>query len=223
MEKNSKTNKFETTIINIDPIRSELLPFLDEKTYSNLIRTNKNISNKIFNEQALISNKMYLIYMNCLVSWSLFLGDRAPSIEQIFQNLASNILDSDFKSLCNLLQGKPAADQEKFYFDASTKEINPVFSLYLKMHMIKIILLELLSITKEDFDKYKICYDAKNQNDEDWLKQTILNNMTENSQKKRVNKIFDIIVKEQEFKVETFWDEMKNDERYNKLLAGRKN
>lgn len=141
----SEPSNFETKVIRPGTIRSNLLALLDASTCFNLYSSNKYISKKMNEINDFKKSRiMYIVYLNRLGD---FFGDNG----KFFSDIVDKIFESDFEKLYSLISTKSKVDQEKFCFDNSRKIVSPTFKLYLKMYMTKIILLELLSISRRRF------------------------------------------------------------------------
>ena len=219
MKENSKVNNkkeginFEKKIISIPTIGNSIMQFLNKKDMLSLINTSKNIQTKVANSASCRASGMYVDYLNCLKETvDGFVADLNDSNNgKTFSDIANKVYESDFGELCELLVKKESDEQKKFRFNTGTKKINSLLESCLKIYMMHMILIDLLSITEEDFIDCNI--------PENFSMESVIMEIINKRQQERIEKVFDAIVNNKKFEIKTFWDEIQtiNKKKYNEL------
>ncbi len=227
MKENSEINntrkkiKFEEKVINKKGPRESLIKLFDKDDITNLIYVNKNIQTRVVCSLLYRASGMYVNYLNHLrkiVDGIATNGNKNDNDNgKIFIDFVNKVLQEDLGKLNKSLVEKGKNEKEKFFYDNEKRKMNPLLEKCLKVYMVQMILLDLLSITEEDFKK---CDRLENSS----MESTMMNIM-KRWQKERIDKIFDIVVNKQNCKIITFWDELKkiNEKKYNELSAKREN
>lgn len=192
MQKDNKKNNFELKTINSLGCRESLLRFLDRQTTLSLMCTNRNIRTKVANSYC--SNRWYIDYLNQLQnSLDGDIGDN------IFYDIANKVYQSDLDRLQRRLLYEKEDIQKKFFYNEETKTINPFLIKCLSIYMFHMILLDLLSITEEDFADYQ---------KQEYSIEAFMTGIINKRQNTRIEKIFDLVVNGKKHEIVTFWDEI---------------
>ncbi len=171
-----------------------LLSLLNQKERTKLFipRKNDDINKKLSDAICIGKDKLYANYLYCISS------DPA-----MFKKIADNIFESDYKQLNKYLGESDKEIQDRFNFDKEKKEIMACMRPYLKIYMYQMILGEIFSLTRNDFDKD--CVHSDNE-----MSSCIENIIKDNrNQQKRIDKILALTENEQITEIKNFWDEIK--------------
>ncbi len=218
----AETKLFEEQIISRPITMEPVTQFLNKKDMLFLINANKNIRARVANSDIFRKNSMHIDYMNYLndlfaCCFNRYVNKEWSVLSKTFSDIIDGVCFSDMETLNKLLPYKKPEEQKKFYFNPDTKMINSFFRLYLRNHILQMILVDILSITERDFCNVSTYGFTE-------LKEIITDMMKKKSER-RVEKIFDIVLNKQRLEAKTFWDEVRitSNEKYHELQTELKN
>ena len=206
-DKASSSDSPKSKIINNSNMLGVILSFVkleDRAKFFLVKKDNKDINKKLSESLPTLLDKLYANYLYCI--------SNDPTM---FKEIADNIFESDYEQLNKELGESEEKIQTRFHFDKEKKEIMACMRPYLKIYMYQMILGEIFSLTRDAFNPDYVNSDSKIS---ECIKDIIKN---DKNQKKRIDKILDLVRNEQTKEVKkltenkqiteikNFWDKIK--------------
>lgn len=169
-------------IFKSKPSLEVLLSFFNSKERAKFLipRKNDGMNRELSQSECMRKDALYANYLYCI--------NNDPAM---FKEIADNIFESDYEQLNKELEKSEEEIQDRFNFDKEKKEIMACMRPYLKIYMYQMILVEIFSLTRKDFDADGINIYSK-------ISECIENIIKNNeNQQKRIDKILDLVRNEQ--------------------------
>ena len=147
-EKNNQPSSFESKMINKKNMSGVMLSLLKPEERTKLFFLNKHIRKKLSEVECMRKDKLYADYLHCI-----------SNDNKKLKKIINNIFESDLKQLNKKLEKSDEEIQTRFHFDKEKKEIMACMQPYLKIYICKIILAEIFSLTRDDFNANSVSSD----------------------------------------------------------------
>lgn len=194
-KKNNEPSSFELKIINNRNTSGVMLSFLEPKERAKLLLLKKDttsINDKLSQVECMHRDKLYADYLHCL-----------NYDHKTLKEIIDNIFKSDLKQLNKKLEKSDEKTQNFFHFDKEREGIMTCMQPYLKIYMCQMILVEIFSLMRDDFDADCVSSDDK-------ISKCIENIIkNKENQQKRIDKILALENNEQIIEAKTFWNRIR--------------